>query len=161
MNTPNGIEEIISTFGNIHDYIDSSGVLLPTWNSEFLAVANLPWPLALSWNPDVTVTRITVHKFLVPTFEQVFAQIGAAGLQNKVTKLGGAFSFRQQRTGSKLSTHSWGIAIDLNPETNQQGTVGDIDLGVMTIFQDNGFEWGGTWSPQRRDPMHFQFATGY
>jgi hypothetical protein len=54
-----------------------------------------------------------------------------------------------------------GIAIGLNPETNPQGTEGNMDPGVVTIFRGAGFEWGGDWPGRVRDPMHFQFCTGY
>jgi len=66
-------------------------------------------------------------------------------LEKQITSLGGCFSFRPQPTGTKLSTHSWGIAIDLNPETNAQGTAGDIDSAIVDIFRKAGFQWGGDW----------------
>ena len=84
-----------------------------------------------------------------------------AGLQSKLTSFGGCFSFRLQRTGTKLSTHSWGIAVDLNPESNVQGTAGDMDPSIVRIFTQTGFSWGGGWRGRARDPMHFQFCTGY
>ncbi|HZP16723.1 MAG TPA: M15 family metallopeptidase, partial [Terriglobales bacterium] len=73
----------------------------------------------------------------------------------------GCFAFRPQRMGGRLSTHSWGIAIDLNPESNAQGTAGSMDRGVVEIFKSAGFAWGGNWQGRCRDPMHFQFCTGY
>jgi len=82
-------------------------------------------------------------------------------LEKQITSLGGCFSFRPQPTGTKLSTHSWGIAIDLNPETNAQGTAGDIDSAIVDIFRKAGFQWGGDWEGSSRDPMHFQFFSGY
>jgi hypothetical protein len=56
-----------------------------------------------------------------------------------------------ERTGRKLSTHGWGMAIDLNPETNLQGAVGDMDAVVIEIFRRAGFEWGGDWRGKTRD----------
>ena len=94
-------------------------------------------------------------------FADVFERLQREGLQEKITSFGGCFSFRPQRTGTKLSVHSWGMAIDLNPETNPQGTEGNMDPGVVTIFRGAGFEWGGDWPGRVRDPMHFQFCTGY
>jgi hypothetical protein len=97
----------------------------------------------------------------VEKFTEVFAAILARGFQNKITSFGGCFEYRPQRNGSKLSSHSWGIAIDLNTATNQQGTQGDMDADVVEIFRAAGFEWGGSWQGARRDPMHFQFCRGY
>jgi hypothetical protein len=74
---------------------------------------------------------------------------------------GGCFAFRPKRTGVKLSAHSWGIAIDLNIVNNAQGSPGDTDTGLIDIFRENGFEWGGDWSGKTHDPMHFQFCSGY
>ena len=91
----------------------------------------------------------------------MFLQIQRAGLQNKITGFGGCFSFRPQRTGTKLSAHAWGIAIDLNPEINAQGTAGDMDPAIIKVFRDAGFQWGGDWQGKTRDPMHFQFCSGY
>ena len=94
-------------------------------------------------------------------FASVFASIQEGGLNTRIKSFGGCFAFRPQETGSKLSTHSWGIAIDLNPETNLQAAVGDMDAGLIEIFRQAGFEWGGDWQGKTRDPMHFQFCTGY
>jgi D-alanyl-D-alanine carboxypeptidase len=32
---------------------------------------------------------------------------------------------------------------------------------VIEIFRSAGFEWGGDWQSASRDPMHFQFCSGY
>ena len=117
--------------------------------------------MKLSWDPSRSVTQITCHKLLASIFADVFERIQSSGLEEKVTSFGGCFSFRRQRTGTKLSAHSWGIAIDLNPGTNAQGTSGNMDPGIVQIFREVGFEWGGDWQGRTRDPMHFQFCSGY
>jgi len=55
--------------------------------------------------------------------------------------------------------HSFGAALDLNAETNQLGTPGDMDAGLVQLFEACGWTWGGRW--KRSDPMHFQFGSGY
>jgi hypothetical protein len=158
---PGGLDEICATFGDIFGYIAADHTLDSRWQTEFLARIVLPFPIALSWDHSQTLSAITCHKLLATSFTGVFNRIQSSGLQSKVTSFGGCFSFRSQRTGTKLSTHAWGIAIDLNPETNAQGTAGDMDAELISIFRSAGFKWGGDWEGKTRDPMHFQFCTGY
>jgi hypothetical protein len=101
------------------------------------------------------------HRLLREVFAAIFLTIQEQGLQATVHSFGGCFAFRQQRTGSRPSAHSWGIAIDLNSETNQQGTKGSMDANLVAVFQSAGFTWGGDWEGKTRDPVHFQFCTGY
>jgi hypothetical protein len=123
---PHGLDEVCATFGDIFGYIAKDHTLEAGWQSDFLARITLPFPLVVSWDHSQSVTAITCHKLLTKPFADVFDRIQTSGLQSKITSFGGCFSFRPQRTGTKLSTHAWGIAIDLNPETNQQGTAGDM-----------------------------------
>ena len=74
---------------------------------------------------------------------------------------GGAFNFRLKRGGNSLSIHSWGAAIDLDPERNALGRryragAGMMPMAVVEIFAAEGWVWGGPWS--RPDAMHFQAA---
>jgi len=158
---PHGLDELVATFGDIFAYIREDHTLDPKWQTDFLTTVPLPFPLALSWDLSRQVQRISCHKVLAQSCTDVFARIQSAGLQSKINSFGGCFSFRPQRTGSKLSTHAWGIALDLNPESNAQGSAGNMDAGVVAIFQQAGFSWGGNWQGSVRDPMHFQFCTGY
>ncbi len=158
---PHGLQEILETFGNIFDFIRGDGSLDPRWEAEQLDRARLPFPVPLSWKPAQSVARLLCHKKLVPIFPQVFETLEQRGLREKIKTYGGCFNFRSKRTSGKLSTHSWGIAIDLNPDSNPQGSAGDMDSGVVKVFQEFGFTWGGDWSGKSRDPMHFQFCKGY
>jgi hypothetical protein len=161
LTAPHGLDEVITTFGDIRSYIAADGQLAPSWQTDLLTHASLPFPLRLSWDPSRTITQMTCHRRLAAVFLLVFGSIYERGLQNRITTFGGCFAFRPQRTGRKLSTHSWGIAIDLNPESNPQGSKGNMDAGLIDIFRRAGFEWGGDWQGKTRDPMHFQFCTGY
>jgi hypothetical protein len=161
MAVPNGLEQILETFGDIYKYVRPDGSLDPRWQVDFLAPVALPFPLVLSWDHSTSISRFLCHKLLTGRFKDIFDRVQAGRLQPKIESYGGCFAFRPKRTNTKLSTHIWGIAIDLNPETNAQGTAGDMDAGVIEIFRGAGFKWGGDWERQTRDPMHFQFCTGY
>ena len=158
---PHGLDQIRATFGDIFQYILSDHTLDPRWQSQFLTRIELPFRLSISWDKSRAVTQMTCHRLIAPVFADVFAQLKSTALSDKITSFGGCFSFRPQRTGTKLSTHAWGIAVDLNPETNQQGTAGEMDSGVIAIFERAGFTWGGDWEGHSRDPMHFQYCSGY
>jgi hypothetical protein len=159
--SPHGLDEIIATFGDIFEYMGPDHTLSPSWQEDNLQRITLPFSMPLSWDTARCITQITCHRLLSESFREVFARIADEKLASKVTSFGGCFSFRPQRTGTKLSTHAWGIAIDLNPETNQQGTAGAMDAALVNIFQSAAFSWGGDWRGRVRDPMHFQFCTGY
>jgi hypothetical protein len=161
MNVPNGLQEINEMFGNVSHFIMRDGTLDPQWNEQYLARCQLPYSLRLSWNRNILITSILCNQLLVTTFANVFDDIVTQGLQTKIIDFGGCFNYRQQRGSNKLSTHAWGIAIDLNPLTNVQGVQGDMDPTVIKIFNDNGFTWGGTFLGKRKDPMHFEYCTGY
>jgi len=158
---PHGLQEIINVFGDIFEFIHPDGHLDPRWESEMLTRITLPFPIPLSWNPDLVVDQIRCHKLLAEIFVDLLGRIHQRGLAGRVNSLGGCFSFRMQRAGAKISTHAWGVAIDLNTRTNAQGTSGTMDPDIIDIFRDAGFTWGGNWLGKRRDPMHFQFCSGY
>lgn len=157
---PHGIEQIVATFGDIFAYINEDHTLNSAWQAEYLVSVPLPFALALSWDRSRRVKRMTCHK-LLRSLRRHFWPFSTQELESKVTSFGGCFSFRPQRTGASLSTHSWGIAIDLNPESKTQGTTGNLDAIIVSIFKNLGFTWGGDWRGQTRDPMHFQFCSGY
>jgi hypothetical protein len=158
---PSGLAGIVREFGDIGRFVMADGELDGRWEAESLARVDLPFALLLAWDHARSVSGFRCHRRLTGIFGEVFARLVAAGLQSKVRSFGGCFMYRPQRTGSKLSTHSWGIAVDVNPETNGLGTAGDMDAEVVEVFRDAGFTWGGDWSGHGRDPMHFQFCSGY
>ncbi len=158
---PHGLNEIIASFGDIREYVGADGQLEARWQVDFLERVSLPFSLRLSWDPSRTITRMTCHRRMARVFSTVLGCIQERGIQGRITTFGGCFAFRPQRSGSKLSTHCWGIAIDLNPESNPQGSAGNMDAELIEIFRRAGFEWGGDWQGKTRDPMHFQFCTGY
>lgn len=57
-----------------------------------------------------------------------------------------------------LSTHTWAIAIDIDPKQNavSDTKLGNIPEWVIEILESWGATWGGRWR-QFKDPMHFQW----
>lgn len=158
---PHGLSAIRETFGDIYEYLREDGTLDPRWEQDQLTRVPLPFALPLSWDRTKQVSRLYCHRKWAGLIPSVFEAMEEEGLRKKLKSFGGCFNFRSKRSGGKLSTHSWGIAIDLNPETNQMGTKGDMDPDVVEVFRRFGFKWGGDWTGPSKDPMHFQFCTGY
>ena len=89
-----------------------------------LKTVRVPFELRLAWDTSVKVQKITCHKKVAPSLlgvlEDLLEHYGLEQLQQLGIDLyGGCFNKRKMRGGAKLSTHSWGAAIDLHPSMNQ------------------------------------------
>jgi LysM repeat protein len=158
---PQGFQAIRDTFGDILSYLRDDGSIDARWETERMVRAALPFPIPLAWDVRQSVTGVRCHKLIAPLVEAVFREIDARGLRPSVKTYGGCYVYRAKRGQVKPSTHSWGIAIDLNPNTNAMGTAGDMDPRLVELFDGFGFTWGGRWSGGNKDPMHFQYCSGY
>jgi peptidoglycan L-alanyl-D-glutamate endopeptidase CwlK len=85
--------------------------------------------------------------------------------------IGGTFNWRNISGTNRLSTHSFGMTIDINVKYSNywRWAVGDktedgkrpiiyknkIPLEIVHIFEQNGFIWGGKW--YHYDTMHFEY----
>ena len=99
---------------------------------------------------------VTCNKVVFPQLKEVMQEIHARGLDDKIhpEQFAGCYYPRFIAGTSTLSNHAFGLALDINAVENQRGTVGLIDRGVVSIFQEWGFTWGGDWG--YTDPMHFE-----
>lgn len=74
----------------------------------------------------------------------------------------GTFNYRKIAGTSRLSMHSYGIAIDINTKTGDYwrwSTSGKyqnkIPEKIVHIFEKHGFVWGGRW--HHFDTLHFEY----
>jgi hypothetical protein len=149
-NIPNGLDEILATFGSV----DVPG----DFEARHIVMFDLPYPLVYDGR---TVSRSRAHRLAVPHFVFAFEQIAALGLEDQCRNYGGIYNRRSVRGArSHLSTHSWGISIDLEPERFPLGSRDRFDPRIIQCFARAGFFYGGDFR-SRKDPMHFQLCTGY
>jgi len=105
--------------------------------------------------------EVSVNQKIVPFLDSVQREVNAANTGYAFTDVQ-TYNYRSKRGGGGQSLHSWGIAIDINPQSNpyQIGNWGepqtDIPQPIIDIFKKYGFAWGGDW-PGERDPMHFEW----
>lgn len=84
----------------------------------------LPYPMVLAWDLKASVGKMSINKKLAAGAGRALQktldhygidQIRALGLD----RFGGCLNVRKMRGGNAMSMHSWGIAIDFDPERNQ------------------------------------------
>ena len=96
----------------------------PNQSGTYLVSAKIPFPLVIAWDKSQTVSRIRCHRLEVENVTAIFQDILNEYGLDKIKSLGidlygGCFNFRKMRGGTSWSRHSWGTAIDLDPERNQ------------------------------------------
>jgi len=137
------------------------------WEANNLTRIVPPYKMVLAWDKTRVVSTIVVNKKCAADLLAILTEIkDHYGSQEAIEKArmhlyGGCYNFRLKRGGSSLSIHSWGAAIDLDPERNGFGVryneaKGMMPKAVVDIFKRHGWTWGGLWS--KADAMHFQAA---
>lgn len=127
-----------------------------TFEKENILPFDLPYPLVYG---TAMVYRSRCHRLAVDKFKGALEAVRFRGLEDRATHYGGIYAVRPIRGRVRMSSHSWGLAIDMNPQENYLGTVGRMDAGVVACFKEQGFVWGGEFH-SRLDPMHFSL-TGF
>jgi hypothetical protein len=119
----------------------------PSWVASHIETRTVP-----------ILGQVTCNKYLFPQLIAALNQVVAQGLADEIhpEEYAGCYYPRFIAGSTKLSNHSFGLALDFNVPGNQRGTVGEMDRGVVAIFKEWGFGWGGDWS--YTDPMHFEMA---
>ena len=110
------------------------------------------------WNFEGSeVVHIYMNKDMVQAFDLACNNLINNDLINNLITFDGCFYIRNVRGYSDISTHSYGLAIDINAKQNPLGGPVSFSKDFVKCFTDAGFIWGGDFKT-RIDPMHFQFA---
>lgn len=123
-----------------------------------------PYPMFLAWQPSTELRRMKIHKKVAPSLLKILEKIESHYTPAEIRThgldmFGGTTNVRMMRNGNRLSRHSWGIAIDIDPLRNGlltplvQSYLWRYCPEVFTFFEEEGWSAGGRlWS---RDAMHF------
>jgi peptidoglycan LD-endopeptidase CwlK len=129
-------------------------------------LTNIPW-LPRSTRATVRITTINgVNRKLAAVSDELDQLPDEE--KKYVLKTAGTFNWRPIAGTNQLSAHSFGIAIDINPDYSDywrwEGASAPgrshpyrnrIPHRIVEIFERHGFIWGGKWS--HFDTMHFEY----
>lgn len=149
---PKGLDQIKIVYGDIK-VVNGQVVSPRDWESEHMILVKETW---------LPKGKLYVNKYVWPSLKACTEQCLALKDGYTIRTLG-CFAPRLKRVNGELSTHSWGIAVDLNADTNPLSMDGvlrtDIPAAWIKIFEDAGATWGGRF--KKPDAMHVQFCAGY
>lgn len=137
---------------------------------QYLATAKIT---ILTKSGQPSDRTLDIHKALVGDVEAIFKEIKDAGFCAYDV---GSFRNWEPLGSGSISQHSYGLAIDINPNENYMIRRGSIVCGkcwnpgsnkysmpadgpCVKAFRARGWDWGGLWN-SCKDYMHFSFGGG-
>lgn len=149
----------LPTYSQLEDVYGKAGTNIIT--------VELPYKLRIAWNPELKVQRTQANKNIAEDLQMIFELTGKEYDQSSREELGidlfgGCYNYRKMRGASKLSTHAFGIAIDIDPSNNGLRTKWkDAKLSspehekfINIITEKVG--WMSLGKEKNYDSMHFQ-----
>lgn len=128
----------------------------------------LPYPMVLAWDTGTVVKKITCNKKCTESLHNIFEKtLKVYGLEDikklKLNLFGGCLNVRKMRGGSSWSIHSWGAAVDLDPNNNQLKWGRDRATFAKKEYNDfwkivESEGWVSLGKAKNYDWMHFQAA---
>ena len=161
-----------------------AGKEIPNEIKNNLTLVSVPY---FSFGGEVRDGQLVVHKEVASEVQEIFKKLlerrfpiqqivpivaydwndNASMSANNTS----AFNYRFIYGTNRLSYHSYGRAIDINPAINpysqNNGTIvppdaryditnpGTITIEIASLFKSRGWEWGGDWKTET-DWQHFQ-----
>lgn len=128
----------------------------------------LPYPMRLAWDLSEAVRKFSCHGKVRESLERIFVRtLDHYGLDEikrlRLDLFGGCLNVRKMRGGSAWSIHSWGCAVDIDPEhnaLNMHRAQASLDNPPYDAFWSFVYDEGAIGLGRERDYdwMHFQFA---
>jgi hypothetical protein len=129
---------------------------------------DLPYEMCLAWDTKAKIKRMSCNvkcaKSLYSIFEKTLKTYGIKEIQRlKLNNFGGCLNVRKMRGGSAWSIHSWGAAVDLDPDRNRLKWGKDRAVLAKPEYEEfwkivESEGWTSLGRARNYDWMHFQAA---
>lgn len=129
----------------------------------------LPFPMRVAWDKKVLINKFAINVKCHDSAQKAFAEIAKhypdprQRAELGLDLWGGCLNVRKMRGGNKWSIHSWGCAIDFDPERNQlkwgadRARLAKQDcITFWKIWENQG--WVSLGRARNYDWMHVQAA---
>jgi hypothetical protein len=118
----------------------------PAWRKANLATGRVP-----------ILGRARCNRMLLPALAGAMRELQRRNLAGLVdpAAFAGCWNSRLTRSGTGVSRHAWGAAVDLNVAGNPTGLTSSQDPRLVEVMERWGFTWGGRWLVP--DPAHFEY----
>jgi hypothetical protein len=157
--------------------VKSSSIVWPSQNNVQSFFGNVgtrqvmcevPFEMVLAWDTKTKLKRYSCHELVKEPMERIWNRTLEHYGYDKIVQLrlhhfGGCLNVRKMRGGSGWSMHSWGIAVDIDPDRNtltmnsKQATMSKssydkfwefvYDEGAISLGKERDYDW-----------MHWQFS---
>lgn len=160
--------------------IPSSKLIKPTWPTQAQCISyygdvgenqvkcKVPFTMVLAWDTKTKLTEYSCHKLVKDPMERIWNRTLEHYGYEKIVDLrlhyfGGCLNVRRMRGGSSWSMHSWGIAVDIDPDRNQLNMnrkEASLSKPVYDKFWEFVYDEGAISLGIERDYdwMHWQFS---
>lgn len=125
-----------------------------------------PVPMWIDTHIPALPNKIYLNKDIIQPLETTLNRLISLGAYKEITNFDGLFNIRYVRgSKTKLSVHSWGLAVDLNASDNPLGLnkaqckergLRPFTLLFDEIWSDAGWTCGSRF--KRPDGMHFEYT---
>jgi hypothetical protein len=157
-------EDIVSLIKFYGDPRGSNGQVSRKWYAENIVKWTPPYKIYYSDGKRTPLKTLLLHKKVVPVYTAAYTEVAKEFSPQEIDALrlnisGGTFNYRVVRGGNRLSTHAFGIAIDMDPARNpypKKWKEGMINREFCDILMKHGLWWRGLNGDV--DAMHFQAA---
>ncbi len=123
-----------------------------------VTVHNKVAPFFAAVNNDLAQYRVDGKRYRFAQGDYIFSSVGTYNFRCNVNASTSSDLCSQSCT---LSPHAFGIAVDINPQTNaNKSSIFDMPPEVVHSFEAHGFRWGGRFKDifnANVDAMHFEY----